>query len=87
MNEEKAFKFTRKHLDIAIAVIFLLLLVMFFMMYKNSGSCLADPFKYGIEKLNTEDNKVKCMCSFSKPNYAPFSFDEEGISVGLEGFK
>lgn len=69
----------RRYIDIMIAIIFIVLLVFFFFLYKSSNECVANPLKYGAEKVSYEGNDLMCNCYFTDPSYAPFSFNKEGI--------
>ena len=69
----------RKHLDIMVGIIFLILLALFFYLFQRSNECLADPLKYAAEKVSSENNDLICDCYFTDPSYARFYFDKEGI--------
>jgi hypothetical protein len=74
-------KINQRWLNIAIAIVLLILVFCFFMLYKNSGDCLKNPFTYAAKKASTKDNKLYCTCGFTSPNYAGFSFDEDGVEI------
>lgn len=61
--------------------VFLILASTYFII-KDTKQCVANPFSYGIEKIEPEDSSLSCSCFFSNPGYAPFYFNKENINVG-----
>lgn len=49
---------------------------------KDSKECLANPFIYGVNNIETtETGDLNCNCFFTNPKYVPFSFDNTNITV------
>jgi|TARA_Y100000310_G_scaffold97876_1_gene95543 hypothetical protein len=73
----------RKYIDIALGIIFIILLGQFFLLNQQAGQCLANPFVYGADKITNENNNILCSCNIIDPDipYAPFSFDKNNIEV------
>ncbi len=66
----------------AILVTFLFIGLFLTLGLKDAKQCLANPLKYGAEKLQSEyTGELSCFCSFENQELAPFNFNSENISV------
>lgn len=71
-------------LKIIILLIALIILLIGFLIgyFYGDKSCIEDPLRYGVQKLNevNEDNFI-CSCTPTKKVAMPFYFDETGIII------
>ncbi|MFA6190649.1 MAG: hypothetical protein WC711_04055 [Candidatus Staskawiczbacteria bacterium] len=46
--------------------------------------CMTSPFTYGAEKVSQGNLSVMCSCYFNDIKYAPFYFDKNKVSIGIQ---
>lgn len=59
-----------------------IVLLLTYLSFNDGQKCVSNPFVYGADKLSSEETgNLFCSCSFSNPNYAPFYFNKENVSL------
>ena len=75
-------KINKEILFYIMLILFFLMAILMFLGLKDAEKCLGNPFKYGANKITSQDTgDINCVCSFESAEYAPFYFNKEEIGV------